>query len=45
VYKGEVKYFVSHHPDEAGAYDQTPDSTTLMLIAARSGFSGKILFV
>ncbi|MDB5308281.1 MAG: hypothetical protein JWO38_2483 [Gemmataceae bacterium] len=43
--KGEGEYLCPHHPDEAGAHDDAPDSTALALLAARSGFSGEILFV
>jgi hypothetical protein len=42
-YKGE--YLCPHHPDEAGAHDDAPDSTALPLLAAAIEFSGEILFV
>jgi hypothetical protein len=44
-YKGEGEYLCPHHPDEAGAHDDAPDSTALMVMAAAKGFSGEILFV
>jgi hypothetical protein len=44
-YKGEGEYLFPHHPEEAGAHDEAPDSTALALLAARNGFSGEILFV
>lgn len=44
-YNGEGEYLCPHHPDEAGAHDDAPDSTALVLLAAGRGFSREILFV
>jgi hypothetical protein len=44
-YNGEGEYLCPHHPDEAGAHDDAPASTALVLLAARRGLIWEILVV
>lgn len=42
-YKGDGEYLSVHHPDKEGAKDNAPDSTALMLLAAKEGVVGEIV--
>jgi hypothetical protein len=44
-YKGDGEYLSPHHPDEQGALDDAPDSTSLALLAAAGGGIGEIFFL